>query len=99
MFFTAYTNVTLSALFLVWMATPRTRNTKHAHLQLCDITQYIAYRHFQSLLILSLLSMVIYPKSLAHEVVYFSATYLKNGGVAVLKKTLSVLDFNFQLYL
>jgi len=42
----------------------------------------------------ALLSIVIYPKSFAHEVVYFSATYLKNGGVTVLKKTLPVLDLN-----
>lgn len=28
-----------------------------------------------------------------HVVVYFSATYLRNGGVAVLEKTLVILDF------
>ena len=40
---------TRSALFLAWVATPGTRNTERALVNLRDVTQYIAYRRFQSI--------------------------------------------------
>ena len=47
---------------------------------------------------ISIIYGYIYLKSIAHVVVYFSATYLENGGVTVLKKTLIFLDFGFYIF-
>ena len=50
LFFPRHSGVTTrSALFLAWVATPGTRNTERALVNLRDVTQYIAYRRFQSI--------------------------------------------------
>ena len=49
LFFPRHSGVTTrSALFLARVATPGTRNTERALVNLRDVTQYIAYRRFQS---------------------------------------------------